>query len=317
MKHYLVTSLVAGLSLLGAQLARAQTIQAELAQSRLQSMIAQKTETLRAQWARLVAEGKAPSVITEPSLVAGKVLTPRIFVGRPPGAPEVELELDAGTVGIDGVSVVMTSPSGAHTESADGVRLPLYPPQTRHTKFVLQISSSFVGLNFGIYSEAGNWSVQQVLIFSKDGKVVGYNGSYELAPFFPSTVVQIVNPTPDITPPTFGSGGILTPTVSLSSNSPTFVASLAVADNLSGVGAVALVISTPGTGYTQDAYLSLPAPLLKGTVYPGLSFNAQSVTGTYTITDFSVCDNANNCVGDNSAADIKKIFGATTFEVTQ
>jgi hypothetical protein len=315
MKHYLAASLVAGLSLLGAQCVRAQAPN-ELAQSRLQGMSAQKTATLRAQWARLVAEGKAPSVITEPSLVAGKVLTPRIFVTRPPGIPQVELELDAGTVGIDSVSVLITSPSGLHSVEAFGIGLPLYPPQSRHTKFALQINPPFFAGGFGLYTEAGNWHVQQVMVQSKDGNSVTYEPS-EIAELFSSTIVNIVSKTPDVTPPTAGSGAILTPTVSLSASTPQFVASLAVADNLSGVASAYLTIQPPGNGFNTSAYLSVAAPLLKGTVYPVLSLTAQSIVGTYTITGYSVCDYASNCLSDTVAADIKKLFGATTFEVTQ
>jgi len=316
MKHYLAASLVAGLSLLGAPCVRAQTTQAALEQSRLQTMITQKTATLRAQWARLAAESKAPSVITEPSLVAGKVLTPRIFVTRPPGAPEVELELDAGTVGIDNVSVFMNSPSGAHGVVAFGVGLPLYPPPNRHTKLPLQISNAFTSQTFGIYSEPGSWKVTEVVVQSKDGTVSFYYPA-DIAKLFSSTVVEIISPSPDMTPPTVGSGAIITPTVSLSSTAPMFVASLAAADNLSGVANADLAIESPGNGSTLVAYVSLAAPLLKGAVYPVLSFNAQSVAGTYTIVAINVCDYANNCLSDNVTADIKKLFGTTTFEVTQ
>jgi hypothetical protein len=282
----------------------------------MRGLIAQKRADLRAQWARLVADGGAPLVITEPSLVAGKVVTPRIFIGRPPGIPQVELELDAGTVGADSVNVQMTSPSGAHSVQAFYVSLPLYPPQSRHMKFTLQINSPFSSGGFGLYTEAGKWTVQSVSVNSKDGNTVNYNGS-ELASVFPNATVDIVNRTEDVTPPTVGSGAILTPTVSLSSTSPLFAASLAAADALSGVASVGLTIQPPGTGFPLYAYVNLAAPLLKGTAYPAVSFTTQSVTGTYSITGYSVCDYAGNCVSDNVAADIKKTFGSTMFEVTQ
>lgn len=279
---------------------------------------ARLTASLKERWAKIVASGAAPQVIVEPALLAGRVLTPRIVIGRAPGAPEVELEIDAGTVGANSVSVEMVSPSGAHSVYDFGTSLPIYPPQTRHTRFALQVTSPFGQDGFSIYTEAGNWTVQQVAVQSNDGNSTNYSGG-ELASVFPNPVVDIVNREQDITMPTAGAGAVLTPTVSLSSASPVFAASLVVADNLSGVSSVSLSIMPPGgNGFSgQEAYTSLAAPLVRGTAYPAERFSSSAATGTYSITGYSVCDYAGNCLSDSVAADIKKTFGTTTFEVTQ
>lgn len=130
---------------------------------------------------------------------------------------------------------------------------------------------------------------------------------------------MINNGTPDITPPTFGTGKILTPSVSLSSAMPVFAVRLAVADNLSGVTFANILINPPGSTFpAAGAYVDLLAPALKRTVIAAWQPDpAKTVIGTYTISSINVCDFAGNCVNDTFPADIKKTFGTTTFQITR
>ncbi len=278
----------------------------------------QLTTNLQAQWAKRVAAGKVPPTFVEPSLLRGRIVRPRVVLLKAPGAPEVELTLDPGTVGVSNISIFMTSPSGAQTIVAGLLGVPAYPPISAGEKLTFLVLPSIGGpsSDFGLYTENGIWTLSQIVIQGNNGNQITYSAK-DLASLFPSVAVDIVNRgSVDLTPPTVGAGTIVTPTVSLSGASPVFVASLDVADNLSGVRSVDLSISGPGTGFNVGSYAQITGPLLKGQAYSTLPIGGTFPTGTYTINGFTVCDYAGNCAPFNSAAEVKATFGTTTFQVT-
>jgi hypothetical protein len=288
------------------------------APSRASVELARQSEFLRARWAELAARGLTPATIVEPSLGASKILTPSINLGEAPGAPIVQLALNAGTVGYYALFASLISPSGSH-EVGVGLEVPALPTNPEKRQFVVLLQSPFTsGEGFNIYSEAGVWTLQSINLSSNDGQLISYSGS-QLASLFPGLTVNVVNKgTPDITPPKAGKGKILTPTVSLGSTAPYFAARLPVSDSNSGVQSVSLSIIPPGSNFpSNSAYSPLAAPVKAGDVTAYATFNASSPTGTYTISAFQVCDYAGNCLYKTSAADIEAAFGASSFEVTQ
>ena len=92
---------------------------------------------------------------------------------------------------------------------------------------------------------------------------------------------------------------------------------MAVADNLSGVANVSIdALALGGTFPAVFASASISLPVQQGYVIPYAMLPSNAATGTYTISGYSVCDVAGNCVGGSSAASIKAVLGKTTFQVT-
>ena len=199
-----------------------------------------------------------------------------------------------------------------------GSYLPPYPAETATETVKFQIPSPNFGFGgFGLYAQPGAWTITGLQLMSKDGNSTNYFGS-ELTALFPGIVLTVVNSgTPDVTPPTFGKGKILTPTVSIGGSSPYFAARMAVADDLSGVANVLVVALAPGGNFPAVfASANVPLPIQHGHVIPYAMLPANAATGTYTIDSFGVCDAAGNCAGGSGAAAVKAEFGATTFQVT-
>lgn len=257
---------------------------------------------------------------SEPAITAGRIITPSINVAEPPGQIAISLTLKYGTVGISTILPNFTSPDGTHNIS-NFISPPMSPIQAPPKTFTAQIASPFANGGLGIFSEPGAWTLTSILLVAKDNTTTYYTGS-QLSALFPSLTVTVTNNgTPDTKPPIFGNGLILTPTVSISSATPYFVVRMAVADAISGVANASITFTAPasngGFPVSGSAYVSTLAPLQQGNVTAiSQAFTTSSPTGTYTITNYTICDYANNCLSDNLPADIEKKFGTTTFQVT-
>lgn len=251
---------------------------------------------------------------SEPSIVAGTVLTPAVSVQAAPGQVELTVTIDQGTIGASAILASMTSPSG-QTIGTGFIEVPSYPAAHKvKVPFILQ--GPFLNSGLTLYSEPGTWTITSITLLTNDQQVVWYSGSQLAALFDNKISVSVTNAgKDDITPPVIGRGKILTPTVSLSSSPPVFAVSLNVKDDVSGVSSVYLQFQPP-SGNPGGTSAALSAPLMAGKVDSFGTLAAGSPTGTYTLTSLYVCDYAGNCVNDNSASDLAKIFGGTTFEVT-
>lgn len=284
---------------------------------RAQTVAAQTA--LRAQWAKRVERGSVPATGTEPSLVAGRVLTPSVDVTKAPDVPEVQLTFNTGTVGISGIQVELMSPSGNHALVA-GINVPTYPPPSGKLVIKSLLSSPFSNGGLGLYAEPGTWVIAFIQFISQDGQVT-FLGASQLASLFKGPAsVGVVNPgTPDFTLPVAGHGTILTPTVSLSSAQPYAAVKLSATDNLSGVFTGDVGFSLPGNPSPTTSfsvYGQFDAPLLKGTLILSDLLPSSLTTGAYTINSYYVCDYANNCLYDNTPAGIAAHFDKTTITVT-
>ena len=260
----------------------------------------------------LLAAGGAQA--TEPSITMGTLLTPAVNVQVAPAQVELSVSIDQGTIGASSILASMTSPSGT-TLQTGFIQVPVYPP-TRKIKVPFQLASPFGNGGLTLYSEPGTWTITSVTLLTNDNQFVSYSGS-QLAALFDNqlTVAVTNNGTPDTKPPVYGRGKILTPTVSLSASLPIFAVNLAVRDDISGVSAV-YVGYQPPSGNPGGTSSVISAPLKAGKVDSYAMLAAGSPVGTYTLTSLSVCDYAGNCVTDSSTSDLVKIFGASTFQVT-
>ncbi len=300
---------------LGAQTASAQDTTAGAPYKTFQQ-IQQLAAKLRTQWAARVAAGLAPATVTEPSLTAGKILTPTVDVSKAPGVAAAQLTVDAGTVGIAYVGVGTTDPTGQRNfQNAGTAALPPFLPQPQSNTIDMQIAFGFGGLSGNLYVTPGTYRIYIAFVVSRDGTTIFYQGN-QLTSLFNQVTYTVTNPgTPDTAPPKVGRGAILTPVISLSKPSPYFAARLTVADTLSGVSLASLGISNGGgTTYFPQSNFSYPSR--RGTADIVLDASPFTV-GTYTITSVTVCDVASNCLYKTAPADIQAIFPKTTFQVTQ
>ena len=260
----------------------------------------------------------AAHAATEPTLTAGRVLTPAINVTQAPGFPVVELTINTGTVGLSSLLVSVLSPSGQHSVSTSFVNPPVYPapPKVLHLK--VAIVSSFTNQGFGLYTEPGAWSVQSVTFFNKDSTLTNVSGTQLAALFANASTIQVTNPaSPDVTPPKIDNATILTPTVSLSATTPVAAIRIPAIDTGSGLTSAFVNLSLPGVfgGLGLAASLTAPADHADLIAYTPVAANTQ--TGTYTITSASVCDYAGNCAQLNTPSAIAAHFSTTTITVTK
>lgn len=272
----------------------------------------QLAASLRSQWTGRQASGQAPMSVVEPSIVSGRMLTSSVNVGRAPGVPQMQVTLNAGTVGTLYFSTVLQSPSGIHSAVATTF-LPAYPAQAGNQAVSFLATPSQGSSGFGLYAEPGVWTLSSITMISGDGQFLSYDAG-QLAALFPAPSVTIVNAAADITPPTVGAGSILTPVVSVGGPSPFFAVNLSVADAQSGVSQVVVGFSgPPGSNVYLGANSALTLPLKKGQVVAYARMAPDTVRGNYTITSLSVCDAAGNCTTPPSAA---ATFPQTAFQVT-
>jgi hypothetical protein len=131
---------------------------------------------------------------------------------------------------------------------------------------------------FGLYSEPGDWQLDNVQIDDNTGHSVSYDKA-KLAKLFPSLSLRVVNTGPvDFRGPNIVSGQILTPTVSNTGSSTSLFANVSVTDNLSGAYDVSMLLIPPAGAYYY-AYGSPAAPILSGTITAGANLPS-APTGT-------------------------------------
>jgi hypothetical protein len=248
--------------------------------------------------------------LAAPEILSGKIISAVLNVAKAPALPEFSISYKAPGA-IDYVSFGFFSPSGQYYSGI----FYFYAPSERAG--TLLVSEPDYQLN--LYSEPGVWTLSYIDIVDDDGSYAFYTTA-ELATLFPSNTMRVVNTVaPDVVPPTVLTAKILTPKVSAGGVFPWFEAVVVAADNLSGFDYIDLLLQEPNgdIGYPASEYSS--APSRKGAIVVGedLSYATGSGLGTWTITGYQACDLADNCVTDTNAADVKKLFGNVTFEVTK
>jgi len=275
---------------------------------------------LRKAW---LAAGNANVPVTAPVLRGGSILTPTVDVTRPPSAPAVVIRYKASAAGLAAVELDWNSPTTDQWMTSTYYVPPGRPAMT-HGDLIIQAPSS-IGAGsefasngagtFGPYAAPGVWTLWQISIVDRDGGNVGY-GPTSLEQLFPVTNITVKNRRmPDVTPPSVISGRVLTPSVSLSSPTPSFGVELKVADDLSGAQNAFVTVESNTNGKTLQQKNPTSAPIRRGemTAYTSV---AGGPTGEWTILGFGVYDAAGNLFQDANPADIQALFGTTTFTVT-
>jgi hypothetical protein len=259
--------------------------------------------------ALVLAHGAAPR-LAAPAILSGKIVSAVLNVAKAPALPAFSIRYTAPGA-IDYISFGFFSPSG---QVYAGI-FTFYAPSERSG--TLNVSEPDYQLS--LFSEPGVWTLSYVDIVDYDGSYAFYSTA-ALGTVFPSQTMRVINAVaPDVAPPAVLSGRILTPKVNAAGAFPWFEAVVVASDNLSGYDYIDLLLQEPNgdVGYPASAYASAPARNGAMVVGEDLSDITGSGLGTWTITGYQACDLANNCVTDTNAADVKKLFGTVTFEVTK
>lgn len=248
-----------------------------------------------------------------PTLSAGHILTSTVDVSKAPGAPAISITYAApGNLGQ--IGMYFDSPSGQiyHVSFYSGQHVP-------NTGTIVVSGASEP---MSRYAAPGTWTLYDIDLYDQSNKYTRYTGS-NLAARFPSLTFTVVNTlSSDAAAPTVTSGKILTPSVSLASRKPALI-SVAVKDNLSGTGYLCFVAQSSNGGYVMGGNFTY-SPILNGTLITQVNpSDSGAGPGTYTITDYDVCDLANNCVTGSQCdtgaggATVNKVFANPTFVITK
>jgi hypothetical protein len=246
-----------------------------------------------------------------PRIVSGRVLTANVDVRRAPATPAIEYRY-AAPAALASISTLFVSPFGqVYTELFNDTA-----PIDRSGAIIVQTTSAPMSL----YARPGVWLINEVTITDFAGRHTTSSGS-QLGTIFSTGEVNINvinNGTPDTRLPIISAGKLLTPKVSLGSAVPFFEAQLTVADDLSGVRSALIGLLGPHAGSAVTATAFPPRPVVaSGTVVAAFDMSGlRADIGTWTITAYEVCDVATNCLFDATPAHIHKLFGTTTFQLT-
>jgi hypothetical protein len=274
-----------------------------------------------AQFARLPAAEAAvllrptnvvkPSAAGAPRITSGKVVSSTLNPAVAPGIfPVMTVNFQAAKI-VMAVVLTFTSPHGQQLIST------YEPPAPKLT----QGSWTFQSENSppaGLYAEPGAWTLSDVYITDSAGQKTDYNAAQAAQLFKPASFTVVNNGTPDFTPPTVSAGTILTHVLNLAEPGAGFRASMTVADDVSGVGASIIVVQSTAASarYPVTQAQTLPLPVLNGTIDTYIqSTDFKTQPGTWSIVGYGAVDLAANIFMDTKPADIKAVFGRTSFLV--
>jgi hypothetical protein len=264
--------------------------------------------TMGAHAAPVLRAGHTPA--SPPAIVSGKILSSTLDVTKAPAAAKLRFKYTSPGY-LEGGYFEFVSPSGYqyyYTSFYDGF------PSSKGGSATIQEGYNALGL----YAEAGPWTLTYAYIYDFDETYAEYTAS-QLAGLFPSVTMNVVNHgKPDGVAPTVSSGKLLTPKVKLNAKLPVFKAQLTASDKISGVTTLYLYLEPPSEDYYYLAEGTIPVPVYDGSITTGIDLGLYDnvPTGTWTIFAYYICDGANICFEDDSSADIKSLFGTTTFDVT-
>jgi len=255
---------------------------------------------------RLSPSSAAASI--NPTISAGAVKQGKLVVGQADSYPILKFTYNSKANPLEGVSFTFTSPNGAYSYTYN------YNPRTLATGGTVVFEPD---MNARYWSQPGRWTLTSAQIFDVQYNYTEYDQA-QLAAMFPEPYITVVNNgLVDVTPPVVTAGHILTPSVSLSSPVPTFRVTLTGTDDVSGIGVSFVVVEAPGGTFGQTLLAPVPTPTKAGTVVAYASLFTGQKTGKWSITGYGLCDLAGNCLSYSKEADVKKLFGTTSFTVTK
>ena len=249
-----------------------------------------------------VAIGLAIPANAAPSITAGAIATLSVNVRIGPATPAVKLTVDA-PAGVHALSAGFISPAGqGYNESW----IAAAPSITSGT-----ITLQPAGQQMPFQAQAGTWQLSSVTIADGAGALTAYAGP-QLAAWFPSLALTVINKGSDTTPPAVTAGTILTPTVKLSSAKPYFEAGLTVMDLKAGVKSGSIELMSPdGKVVVAEGYGAAPVKNGKLLVAAKLT-TASGATGTWKVLACEALDVANMFAAPANCA---SLFSPATFIV--
>jgi hypothetical protein len=246
---------------------------------------------------------------TAPTIISGKLVTTKLATTAQPAAPKLTFKY--ATPGLfDYAYFEFESPAGQILFASYSAALP------SSTSGTVTFEDPLATLS--LYAEPGKWILSYAAIVDGSLNYTEYNAT-QLASLFPSVTLDVTNSgVVDYTPPTVTAGKIKTKKVSLKSTYAYFEADLTVTDDTSGVAFPIVFISPPGSDFGLSYDDLPPIPKLKGTFLSATPVTAFSPTptGAWTIVGYGAADAALNYFEDTNPTDVQKLFGTTTFEVT-
>lgn len=289
-----------------------------LTRTLVRSEIEARSAQLRADW---VASGEK-ALAAAPVIEAGSILTPSLNPTTAPATPKISITFQAAA-GLNYLLAEFTqSPTGQAIYAQ--YALPKGEPAAQSGAVLIGAPGAFVGLfnalwwdSVWLYSAPGTWTLSQLFICDNAGTCTSYSESQIASLFRNANTITVTNSAkPDVQAPLVTGGKLLTPTVKRSSANPAFGASLYVSDDISGVSQLSVCIKAPGSSTSECEVNRLPVPTLSGNRQTWDYIGSNAATGTWSITEYDVCDVAGNCLDDKNASDIQNLFGTTTFTVT-
>lgn len=256
--------------------------------------------------ANIPASPETGTTAGAPQIVAGNIVVSGLNVIAPPAAPTLQFRFTAPS----GFSIAEFEFTSPHGQTLAAIYTPSSAPGT-HGSVTFQDFNSTLGL----YAEPGAWTLTFATI-SGAGTSTTYDQA-QLASIFKTTTINVTNTgTPDFTPPDVTAGKIMTPVVHAFGRNPYFITNLTVSDDVSGVDVVYVFVEPlQGSGFATASEPPLPLPVLDGSAVNEVPFGFYSIQGPYKIVAYGATDVAGNLFEDESAADIKALFGRTGFFV--
>ncbi len=268
-----------------------------------------------AQPGELLRRPAASTGAAPPKIVAAKILTPTVNVQKAPAAPAIRFTYSAPAALFSIVGIIRSG-------SALQIHAPFLQEYLMGYGPALPIDKSgSIAVQSGpmnLYARPGPWTIAQLSIQDFAGRLVTYSGN-ELAKIIRNPTFQVVNAgTPDVMPPTVSAGKLRTPRVSLSSGTPFFGASFTVADDLSGVSEIFILLAGPKSNLSVLAAGFPPSPVLNGDIITGADMSSfKDGVGIWTMTVVQICDAATSCLFEATPTAIKQLLGTTTFMLTK
>ena len=250
-----------------------------------------------------------------PVLVAGTISVAAINVATPVNKPTITFSYSAPAT-LVAWGFTFTAPHGAMRGlGAATVMAPALDYGFTRPKAPRGRLCQTPGLHLAC-SRKQDWTLTSASLTDAAGTTTTYNQT-QLAALFPSLALTVSNSgKQSIVPPTISVGKLLNTTVRLSSPLPYVGAQVTVTSSVAGAYSGQLYLTMPNGQPYVNFGTTGPAPVSKGAFQFGDNIAAGSPTGTWMIAGYQVCDIVGNCLTDKIPADVTKLFGRSTFTVT-
>jgi hypothetical protein len=167
---------------------------------------------------------------------------------------------------------------------------------------------------FDLYAAPGLWKLYDVTVYDRGGLYHDYSAGgptgNKLEDVAGDLGIQVANGTPDTTVPTFVSGRILSPALSLSARYPVLRLSLTTNDDKSGAAIMYVYAAPDNGGPSRSFYIRFPNLGFGSAQRADLNFatTAETSLGSWKITGVDLYDYAGNDVYISDPAQLDTLF---------